>query len=43
MDISTIALFWIGVGAILTGIAVVLAENTHPFEDPPLRMNNSFG
>ena len=22
---------------------VVLAENAHPFEDPPLRMNNPFG
>jgi hypothetical protein len=21
----------------------VLAENAHPFEDPPLRMNNPFG
>jgi len=22
---------------------LVLAENAHPFEDPPLRMNNPFG
>ena len=27
----------------LAGEAAVLAENAHPFEDPPFRMNNPFG